>query len=482
MLSYSVDKRKSNMKDIIEHTTEVCKYEEKVQETAQIIEMINEIDRYIEMQKGGCYFANKHKIYINHEKYNIINRFIILMHESVHAMLGETSFGFYVGDIAQLLNILLQLLNIKKVEYMTDYCNRIGISQSEQLEYIRTNALEIDVVLSQYSNYVECAKFCSKLYIILRVLHSNSVILNEGCATYISDNFSQKTFNKLFGEFPISKMSRGFRKILYEYQEEEKKSFEHMNCQTYYYEGYKLAEKIYKKYGEDGLLISAIAASNIPFYEYDLFDMELEDLKYALSGLYNCDSRWMKFMELSEDLINNAIRNPDKYLSKVCNQLARENLPNLKYKNNISSLMYTEEATLKFGFLSTSVLEYCNRLDERYVDVFKETIKNTDFSNIKISDFYNYSNYQKAINYIFMEMLGSITDNFENEDLNEFYASKDIFDEDIDIRRSMDAVMCVIYFSNELKNNNIIHQLICSDKKINKEDISLIREYAKWRE
>lgn len=211
------------MKNTIYHTAEIGKYEEKVQETKQIIEMINEIDRYIEMQKGGCYFANKHKIYINSEKYDIINRFIILMHESVHAMLGETSLGFYMGDIAQLLNILLKLLNLKKVEYMTDYCNRIGISLSERLEYIRNNALEIDVVLSQYSNYVECAKFCSKLYIILRVLHSNSVILNEGCATYISDNFSQKTFNKLFDEFPISKMPKGFRKILHEYQEKKRK-------------------------------------------------------------------------------------------------------------------------------------------------------------------------------------------------------------------------------------------------------------------
>lgn len=342
-------------------------------------------------------------------------------------------------------------------------------------------SLEIDVVLSQYSNYVECAKFCSKLYIILRVLHSNSVILNEGCATYISDNFSQKNFNKLFSEFPIGKMSKGFRKILHEYQENEKYTFEHMDCQAYYYEGYKLAEKIYNKYGEDGLLISAIAASNIPFYEYDLFDMELDDLKSALSGLYNCDNRWMKLMELSEDLVNNAIKNPDKYLSKVCNQLDGGNLPNLKYKNNISSSMYTEEATLKLGFLSTSVLEYCNRLDKRYVDIFKETIKINDYSNIKISDFYNYSNYQKAINYIFMEMLGSITDTFENEDLNDFYADIDIFDEDINIRRAMDAVMYVIHFSEELKNNNIIHQLICSGKKISKEDVGLIREYAKGR-
>lgn len=254
-----------------------------------------------------------------------------------------------------------------------------------------------------------------------------------------------------------------------------------MNCQTYYYEGYKLAEKIYNKYGEDGLLLSAIAASNIPFYEYDLFEMGLEDLKFALSGLYNCDKRWMKFMELSGDLVNNAIKYPNKYLSKICDQLAEKNLPNVKYKNNISGSMYTEEATLKFGFLSTSVLEYCNRLDKRYVDIFKETIRISDYSNIKISDFYNYSNYQKTINYIFMKMLGSITDNFENEDLNDFYASKDIFDEDINIRRAMDAVMYVIHFSDELKNNNIIHQLICSGRKISKEDINLIREYAKWR-
>jgi hypothetical protein len=80
-------------------------------------------------------------------------------------------------------------------------------------------------------------------------LHENSLLINEGFATFISLNFSENLFNKLFPSLHTEKLPDEIKISLKNIQNSELEKLK-KQTKSYYYLGYKMKEKIFKSLGK----------------------------------------------------------------------------------------------------------------------------------------------------------------------------------------------------------------------------------------
>ena len=442
-------------------------------------ESLNEIDKLVGLLRTGTYFNAYHKVHVNPDE-DELKRIIVLLHECTHAIIGETFIGYFIGDYYALLEQLITLSNMKKLEYFEDYLNRIGINDEfEKMKYIGTNVLELDVVLSQKKGYIEYIEFCIKLYAIASGLHENSLIINEGFATFVSLNFSEKLFAKLFPFFQIDKMPDNIKKALHYRQNMELDELK-KQPDSYYYIGYSLAEKLFNKFGEDGLIFSVNAATNVPYFAYDLLGCSLKELRYLSQNIYNCDKRWTNFYHLDADYVKNAISNPNDFTLDVCKKICSvEDFQTVPKHYDYSTDMFTY-----YGYLNPTYVQNIKLLGSDYYDVFIEMVDKRikeekthgpNMSSINTIPFL-YERADDVFTELFSAMLGIDVEN--SPDKTPINIDDETFERQSTLKRAINTMGYIMKYAEIYNDDKELYELINSDTALSEHDVKYIKMKA----
>lgn len=288
------------------------------------------LQKELDLMKGK-YFADIDKIWYQHEedaKSKLVN-----IHESIHKYLFDSTLGFLLTDFQQYLEMLISLFEWLRVKYMQEYFGKKDYYNDKKImEYLMSEKiLKINKFLSSKQDMIKLIQYILKINKRKEALSSSSKYLNEGVACYLSLNL------------PISELQLESEK------QKEKLEMEH----SIHSLGYKCAKIIAEKYGTDFLVFSAEVAMNVPYYNFDLFNCSDEEFEYYIDSIYNCDLRWLKFLQDEKIYELNDNISIIKYINNI-------DLPKIEVYNDSS--IFFQKYVLQ-GNMFKNLLKELNRED-----------------------------------------------------------------------------------------------------------------------
>ena len=215
------------------------------------------------------------------------------LHESIHFMLSESPLFRQIRDL---------MLTLDFINSFTQDLNFLPYNaKNDQIEFA------MDLLAGNKSfnckRYKElCLVYftCGRLYRRSKLLQQKSIICNEGAATYcalhIQEHSKTSILEFLFDEF----IPKKYVNELYNAQKKIIEKINKLPKNNPYSTGYQYAEQVANDYGIEKVIIVAMLANNIPFYNFDLLhdeDVFEERLKY----LYNADERLKYFLSFDSN-------------------------------------------------------------------------------------------------------------------------------------------------------------------------------------
>lgn len=251
---------------------------------------------------AGRYFPGIAKIQIK-DPVDDMQGLVTFVHEMVHRMLGEASYGFIIADFNTLIDLLYSSYSARASQILEEFFIKEGyMTEEEQLAVMDKLLHEIDEFFSKDDDLVQFLKFTYSIINKFSILNSKHVILNEGIATYISLNIDERSLlnEQLIGiDFhKISDMEH-FRDC----QIERKAYIQGLADDNPYKVGYNYAERLYAKFGELNLFRTGYWASSVPFYNYDLVGASDSDFISLTELIYNPDAKWMRILDYDAEYI-----------------------------------------------------------------------------------------------------------------------------------------------------------------------------------
>lgn len=256
----------------------------EIYENEKKCKLLNNSSKYID------YAHAIHLSFTDNTYADIIN----LLHESIHALLDESSFSWYLGDLVALYDFFISASDIWKhplcLEYENFLLSLLDLSKRSFSQREQNFIYFIDSINTVYSKYLD--------------LKSKSRLVQEGVATYCSLNINNHFYeNSFFSYFFSFFPELDFEELKMEQKKQKEKILSLKKGA--YYDGYKIAEEFAKRYGIEAVITSAMIALNTPYYTDDLLGCPYEKYKELSESLYNPNLRWKKIIKLPyQDVFN----------------------------------------------------------------------------------------------------------------------------------------------------------------------------------
>jgi len=367
----------------------------KIQETLDSL-LSKEFD-LCRKHKLGVYCPDTHKIHIK-EGLSNVERLFVIMHECAHFSIGDTFLGLFVHDYSQTIDLLVSIAKSANDNIVFRYLEKLGITDiNAATSYAASNKNELCMLLAHNRNYLDFIHFCSRLYKIKRYVIENSMLMNEGLATYMSLSFPIEKIDTIGLSLEYTELLDGKIDTLISVlmiPDDPK----HTNY--VYKSGTEIAKNIFEKCGLEGLIVSVLAATYIPFHTVDLLSCSEDELNTHLNNYYNCDKNWKNFLSIEENLISKAMYNPEDCLPLIYSKLIGlsaptvpddikstldcsyryflgnpEMLKNLKRISKVDNAKFSAFTDmLMLGDTTGSDLNYMNSF-ERFIRYYVDTVK-----------------------------------------------------------------------------------------------------------
>lgn len=417
-----------------------------------------------ELSQKGAYYIDTHTMRVSlHE--NTPRGLIILIHEIIHTVMGEMLVGYLIGDLFLTTDLILKFLDDYRIKCFMGYFRRIEIADPVEMQiYMFENAYELDVVLSQKDDYVKLVRRCVRLFETYQYMHTRMRSLTEGMATFLSLKLSEGIAEKTEDMQFIKAVQREKDVFLTKYNDEASST------------GYFIAQSIYDKYGLDGLIVSAVASTAIPYYNFDLIgcsDIELIDV---LESFYNCDKRWLNFYLMDSDVVDETIStvdaDPFMNLEKLGCKLCGVDYYPERQKEYLHTPEYWVNCIVHHPLLLSelSALGYKAESDEFFADDKYEYESTGNLDGIN-----TYGRFWR----LFLSLLGdkNIHENGSpphdgiNADPQESLEKK------LNIETKINTLQFILRYHRLIDDDNLKNLINC-ESLISKSDIAKIREYS----
>lgn len=293
--------------------------------------------------QSGFYYPTLYKIYVNHDKLNDIQKLIVSAHEFVHIKLMNSNLGIIIHDLNWLGNYLSWLYEFVANKEIEKFLLSKGIIDlDQQYTYVLNNDL-IDSVYIKNEALVLIAKLCIKLDERIRALIDNSLLVQEGLATFMSLNMSTTNIYKDLIYIVNNDFDNSFLPALKNEQQKQKKYILSL-LNNPYTDGYLIAENIQKKYGEKHVFLTGVLSHIVPCCEFDLVGMNDTEFTTLVNGVLNCGQRWRTISELDQAFFDNPYSNEN--LNGLMRSL-RYGVKDLRKKDYILPAQFTFEEILR---------------------------------------------------------------------------------------------------------------------------------------
>lgn len=442
------------------------------------IAMVEALDQFVDQQNPGTYYVNYHKVHVS-ENNNAVETLIILIHECMHALVGETFYGYFLGDLSIFMDLMIHFQTVKKTELFQKYFERLGINSSKKIQsYISDNVLELDIMLSQNKGFVNYLWKIMRLYVTINGIHENSLVLNEGFATYISINMSSERFSYLFPQFSLFLQDKTLGTAIKHFQKSEYQRLMSLNKDSPYVVGYSLADQIAKKFGDEGLLLSVVAATNLPYFNYDLFSCSDDELKRLLHTIYNCDYRWKNFLNLDTDYVGQAVLDPTKYMKEICATISTVQdipLPITEYKNALEYMYH-------YGYCNPTYISWHSLLGKDYADLYSGIIfdaKDTVTNQLKGPNMHRISTYDYFLERSAELVRDAVSDFFvsdgKTDNIATIQANEEMFQKRTRQKKAINTIAFILRYAEVIQSNNKLSSIINSNDTLSDAEIDYIR-------
>jgi len=215
------------------------------------------------------------------------------LHESIHFMLSESPLFRQIRDL---------MLTLDFISSFTQDLNFLPYSaKQDQIEFA------MDLLSGNKSfnckRYKElCLVYftCGRLYRRSKLLLKNSVMCNEGAATYCALHIQEYSKNSILEFLFKTFIPKKNVNELYSAQKKIIEKISNLPDDNLYATGYRYAEQIANHYGIESVIMIAMLANYVPFYSFDLLHDE-EVFEERLKYLYNADERLKYFFSFNSN-------------------------------------------------------------------------------------------------------------------------------------------------------------------------------------
>jgi len=413
-----------------------------------------------ELSRKGAYHIDVHMLHVNDANDDLLQKKIIHIHEALHAMVGELLIGFLIGDFFLLTEHLLRFSDSMRGKLFTTYFNKLGISDPvEQNLYACEKSNELSALLSQNDDYMKLVHHCLRAFFTYKYLHENLRALTEGLATFLSFKFVERAAEEIDNMYLRNAVLSEKAKFLDEYNDESSAV------------GFYIAKKIFDKYGFDGLAVSALSATAIPYYNFDLISCSDEEWVTLLYSFYNCDKRWLKFLSLDgkdiDKILANISDNPQISLEKLGCKLSNVE----SYPARPNEYAHTAKYTVNHLLLHPRLLNDLSNLGFDISEVEEVSKKSEYKSEMPLSEINTYERLILLFRQILEEVDGAKSENFVEQDPIASLEKK------YKVELRINTLRHVSWY-HRMIDDDTIKKMLLSDALLSDEDTATIRKYA----
>jgi len=351
-----------------------------------------------------------------------------------------------------------------KEKMFATYLKRLGIDDPiERQLYIFKNAYELDVVLSQNDNYMKLVHHCVRAFYTYQYLHKNLRSLTEGLATFMAFMVIERVADEM-DDIRLRNTMLTEKNIFLKQHNDESSAV-----------GYYIAKKIFDRHGLEGLVVSAVSATAIPYYNFDLISCSYDEYEELLESFYNCDKRWLKFLSLNK-------KDVDKVFTDIANdpQISLEmfgcKLSNVEsYPARPREYAYTAEYFENYLLFHPSLVSALSSLGFELKEKSSTSIKNDYKSSESIGKVNTFERFFAVFNGI----LDDIMDGMAGNSLTSFFTQDPIasLEKKFVLELKINTLKHITWYHSMVADESI-KTLLQSDVSLSDKNVALIRKYA----
>ncbi len=213
------------------------------------------------------------------------------LHESIHFIFSESPLFRQTRDL---------MLTLDFISSFTQDLNLLPYNAKQ-------NQIEFAMDLLSGDKPFNCKRYkelclvyftCGKLYRRSKLLQQNSIICNEGAATYCALHIQEHSKNSILEFLFNTFIPKKYVNELYNAQKKIIEKISNLPNNNPYAIGYRYAEQIANDYGIESVMVVAMLANYIPFYNFDLLHDD-EVFEERANYLYNVDERLKYFLSFN---------------------------------------------------------------------------------------------------------------------------------------------------------------------------------------